>query len=75
MELDNTQKKFIAEVDQKVKWLKSLGYADNSVLAHCQTFLPSLKSVLFNAPEKELDLYLYALEGFRYLAAKLTKYN
>ncbi len=42
MELDNTQKKFIVEVDQKVKWLKSLGYADNSVLAHCQTFLPPL---------------------------------
>ncbi len=75
MKLDVTQKKLITELDQKVKWLKSLGFPDKAVVNYCEPFIPSLKSLLFNAPEKELDLYLYALEGFRYLAVNLAKYN
>jgi hypothetical protein len=64
MLLTKEQKKLIVKIDNDVKTIMAQGANKFTLLCQLQNQIPFVKSMLYSAEKKEMDLYLYSYEGF-----------
>lgn len=64
MLLTKSQKKLIAKIDSDVKNSLAQGVNTFTLFIQLQELMPLVKTILYSAEKKELDLYLYSYEGF-----------
>lgn len=68
MSLNAQQKKFIADVDSRVKTILANDGDEQTLLVQLLEFMPGLKTIIDSPTEKEMDLYAHAYPGFyRYM--------
>ncbi|MBA2657160.1 MAG: hypothetical protein H0U70_09305 [Tatlockia sp.] len=64
MLLTKDQKKLIVKIDNDVKNILAQGANEFSLFSQLKNQIPFVKTMLFFAEKKEIDLYLYSYEGF-----------